>query len=586
MDELLLQPDLTMNETGMLVRTVDERLFRRNLFDSIENVSSCVNTGGPRLAVGGGAKVVDANQNEFVLPEKCETLERKNFSLRNDVLIAREYDSSLLVQTLDSSRTVPAARPNPTALDVTNHRLFRQSRSRLNASDQVPKHRVLQRRSRLARVNRQPLHDLTNQSVPAKKSKIAHACPQVGDKGQLRYRLQVELNIAAPSDEIGTGAQAQSSDDGNDSLQDELELADLSGVLGDLKRSQEGDEETPGDHLQVELRQADIVVPSGCRGNTKRAQEDDEETPGDHLQVELRQADIVVPSGGRGNTKRSQEGDDETPGDRLQVELRQGDPSGGRGNTKGSKEGDDETPGDHLQVELRQADIVVPSGGRGNTKRSQEGDEETPGDRVRVELRQDDTADPLGGLAADEQIIEDDDEADSDLLNDFTLDEYFEPFHNLSLIDDDQNAALDDSTDDDQVDRKPTRQFSLTKRNKALREKGLEYVRANGEKVAARQIRPPCGCRMGCQLKFTDEIRDRMLSKLLALKSSGQNQFLTSHIEVTFAAKHRVVNSQRKYTYLYFLPAVGGRVAVCKIMFAATFDLGKTKIRNLALNVL
>ncbi|KAL1381375.1 hypothetical protein pipiens_013506 [Culex pipiens pipiens] len=53
MDELLLQPDLTMNETGMLVRTVDERLFRRNLFDSIENVSSCVNTGGPRLPVGG-----------------------------------------------------------------------------------------------------------------------------------------------------------------------------------------------------------------------------------------------------------------------------------------------------------------------------------------------------------------------------------------------------------------------------------------------------------------------------------------------------------------------------------------------------
>lgn len=142
--------------------------------------------------------------------------------------------------------------------------------------------------------------------------------------------------------------------------------------------------------------------------------------------------------------------------------------------------------------------------------------------------------------------------------------------------------------------------------NRSRKEKGLEYNRYNGAKVAARSVKLACSCsKLHCAEKYQEDTRKKILENFLKLSFSTQNQFLSCHIAVSHVASHtvslelqfvyknlenfllfQVVNSRREYTVKYYLPGVGGQVRVCKAMFLATLDVTSKKMRCLTLKKL
>ncbi|XP_062553724.1 uncharacterized protein LOC134219030 [Armigeres subalbatus] len=122
----------------------------------------------------------------------------------------------------------------------------------------------------------------------------------------------------------------------------------------------------------------------------------------------------------------------------------------------------------------------------------------------------------------------------------------------------------------------------MREKNKRNKEKGLQYTRSDGTVMPARSIKPSCKCKRNCGQKYPDHTRKQILSNLLKLKMSGQNQFLASHISVTKTARPKVINSRRAYSRVYYLPAVQGQVKTCKEMFMATYDVRDRKIRTIA----
>lgn len=101
----------------------------------------------------------------------------------------------------------------------------------------------------------------------------------------------------------------------------------------------------------------------------------------------------------------------------------------------------------------------------------------------------------------------------------------------------DEMGFADLDREDDEVPTNVSKKLS----NKLRKEKGLSYVRKNGTEVAARKLRKACTCmKRKCYEKFNDALREKLLRNLLELKSSGQNQFLSQHVAVTFVERHRV----------------------------------------------
>ncbi|XP_055545589.1 uncharacterized protein LOC129730338 [Wyeomyia smithii] len=186
-------------------------------------------------------------------------------------------------------------------------------------------------------------------------------------------------------------------------------------------------------------------------------------------------------------------------------------------------------------------------------------------------------------IHSDDGMIDDDSVEDGDtiLLNDFSIFEYFEPYK----ISDDKEAnisahCLDDLDKEAIVLKTRTGNPKVTNRDR--KGKGMEYTRKDGTVVPERRIRPACRCRLKCSEKYNVETRNLLLKHLLRLKLSGQNQFLANHITVTETKRPKIINSRRRYSRTYSLPAVNGTVKVCKYMFGATFDIGDQKIRGLA----
>ncbi|XP_058814013.1 uncharacterized protein LOC131677931 [Topomyia yanbarensis] len=192
---------------------------------------------------------------------------------------------------------------------------------------------------------------------------------------------------------------------------------------------------------------------------------------------------------------------------------------------------------------------------------------------------------------------EDEEEGDTTIINEFTLFEYFEPYRNQSVVGHEEDDGIDNEETDliarkrtssgtasvpsqretkcgegkeninlqstvpenrsrteydggfrdpgfediniDAERKKESKKLRIL--NKTNKERGLEYIRADGTKVPARAIQCPCHCsKLKCVEKFDDELRTKLLSNYLQLTLSGQNQFLSNHIEVTFASYHRV----------------------------------------------
>ncbi|XP_055523150.1 uncharacterized protein LOC129717309, partial [Wyeomyia smithii] len=107
-----------------------------------------------------------------------------------------------------------------------------------------------------------------------------------------------------------------------------------------------------------------------------------------------------------------------------------------------------------------------------------------------------------------------------------------------------------------------------------------------GTVVPAREVKPPCNCRMKCSEKYTAEIRRKLLQNLLRLNFQSQTQFLANHIEVKYTARPQKVNSRRKYTRMYKLSSFGRSTKLCKRMFQNTFDIGSRKIRDMAAKII
>lgn len=138
---------------------------------------------------------------------------------------------------------------------------------------------------------------------------------------------------------------------------------------------------------------------------------------------------------------------------------------------------------------------------------------------------------------------------DATLMNELSIYEYFEKFKNDIFSDHDTDASS--VAEDQETERRSNKQtkensqpkkskFSLRRRNKDLKERRLAYERIDGTVVAARRVKPPCNCRMRCYDKFSEPIRTELLSKILELSQSGQNQFLSNHITVIDTVRPRV----------------------------------------------
>ncbi|XP_055537300.1 uncharacterized protein LOC129725455 isoform X1 [Wyeomyia smithii] len=81
---------------------------------------------------------------------------------------------------------------------------------------------------------------------------------------------------------------------------------------------------------------------------------------------------------------------------------------------------------------------------------------------------------------------------------------------------------------------------------------------------------------------YSNALRERLLSNLLKLSSSGQNQFISNHIVISETSRQTVLNSRRLYTRKYFLPAIKGKIRVCKKMFESTLNIKDKKTRCLS----
>lgn len=126
------------------------------------------------------------------------------------------------------------------------------------------------------------------------------------------------------------------------------------------------------------------------------------------------------------------------------------------------------------------------------------------------------------------------------------------------------------------------KKVSLRVRNKQLKLKGMSYTRPDGTVVPARSVKKGCECKMKCSEKYSDNVRQQLLRNLLALKMSGQNQFIANHMIITKTVHPKVVNSRRTYSRSYRLPGVSGMVKICKVMFMTTLDITDRKLRSLA----
>ncbi|XP_053685829.1 uncharacterized protein LOC128735366 [Sabethes cyaneus] len=177
-------------------------------------------------------------------------------------------------------------------------------------------------------------------------------------------------------------------------------------------------------------------------------------------------------------------------------------------------------------------------------------------------------------------------DGDATLLNNLSIYEYFEKYkNNISDNDSDADAETEETNETEPKSGEPQpkkRKLNLRMQNKILKIKGLPYTKVDGNTVPARQVQPPCSCKMRCYDKFSEPVRKRLLASLLDLTQSGQNQFLSSHIAVIKTVRPKVLISRRALTRIYRLPGVQGAVKVCKRMFMSTFDLRERKVRVLA----
>ncbi|XP_062708712.1 uncharacterized protein LOC115263253 [Aedes albopictus] len=134
-------------------------------------------------------------------------------------------------------------------------------------------------------------------------------------------------------------------------------------------------------------------------------------------------------------------------------------------------------------------------------------------------------------------------------------------------------------SDNDKNERE-TSYKSIRAVRKYCKERGLPYLRHNGYQQPARNVKDACMCFKFCYAKFMEDTREKMLNNLLELSAEGQNIFLICHIEVVPA--HRPKHGkQQKSVRNYYLPSNSGRVRVCKMMFANTFDLSDKRVRVL-----
>ncbi|XP_021707751.1 uncharacterized protein LOC110678758 isoform X2 [Aedes aegypti] len=175
-------------------------------------------------------------------------------------------------------------------------------------------------------------------------------------------------------------------------------------------------------------------------------------------------------------------------------------------------------------------------------------------------------------------------DGDATLLNELSIYEYFEKYKNENLSDNDTDVEnIDINVEVDSGEPQPNKKKADSRRkNQKLKEKGLSYKRADGTIVPARRVQSACNCKMRCSEKFSEPVRKELLLKLLELKQSGQNQFLSSHMSVINKLRPKVLISRRTWSRIYMLPGVGGKVKVCKHMFMSTFDIKERKIRVLA----
>ncbi|XP_062712986.1 uncharacterized protein LOC115261639 [Aedes albopictus] len=191
---------------------------------------------------------------------------------------------------------------------------------------------------------------------------------------------------------------------------------------------------------------------------------------------------------------------------------------------------------------------------------------------------------------------------DLTLLNEFIVDEYFEKYTNQTLINDDdegekehQESSPTHSPADVELNNgdlgfeelntnSPPKKKNLRIVIRNSRMRGLQYTRADGVVIPARSVKPPCSCsKYKCYEKYSEEIRQKLLKNLLKLTTSGQNQFISNHFSIRTTARPKGLgHSRRVFTRSYFLPAVNGRIHVCKEMFSHTLDVKDKKIRVLA----
>lgn len=146
---------------------------------------------------------------------------------------------------------------------------------------------------------------------------------------------------------------------------------------------------------------------------------------------------------------------------------------------------------------------------------------------------------------------------------------------------DDDDEGDDHSDTDSQTEILPLGEekelAKLSRQKRKLR--GLSYTSRGGQQWPARVLRPNCGasCQFQCRTRVSDEVRQQLLSKLLALKShTEQRQFIADHI--CNVPSSRAPLNKRLFNH-YFLPVQSRLVKVCKTMFMNTYVLTDKNIR-------
>ncbi|XP_029719424.2 uncharacterized protein LOC115261675 [Aedes albopictus] len=161
---------------------------------------------------------------------------------------------------------------------------------------------------------------------------------------------------------------------------------------------------------------------------------------------------------------------------------------------------------------------------------------------------------------------DDDGEGEAELLNEFSIMEYFEPYRietvnfesdcedapECPTVDSDAENAVSRSIPGNDLGFKELNDINIVKKrkctasyntvkNKVLKVKGEEYTRSNGKKVPARRVKSACFCaKRQCHTKVTQEIQEQLLKNFLMLTFSAQNQFLSNHMTISPVKYHRV----------------------------------------------